>query len=89
MIAIMALRVSVIVPAYNEDSTILQILREIRKQSVEGVLFEVIVIDDGSQDKTVELLETNGDLYDRLIKQSKNRGKGAAILAGLQVAKGD
>lgn len=85
----MTLRVSVIVPAYNEEATILQILREIRKQAVDGVQFEVIVIDDGSRDKTVALLEANSNLYDRLIKQPKNGGKGAAVLAGLHAASGD
>jgi glycosyltransferase involved in cell wall biosynthesis len=89
MIPFMALRVSVIIPAYNEQSTILQVLRDVRKQSVEGVQFEVIVIDDGSRDKTVELLEANGDLYDKLIKQPNNGGKGAAVLAGLRAATGD
>lgn len=85
----MTLRVSVIVPAYNEEATILQILREIRKQAVDGVQFEVIVIDDGSRDQTVALLEANSNLYDRLIKQPKNGGKGAAVLAGLRAASGD
>jgi glycosyltransferase involved in cell wall biosynthesis len=85
----MTVRVSVIVPAYNEEATILQILREIRKQSVDGAAFEVIVIDDGSRDNTVALLEANPTLYDRLVKQPKNGGKGAAVLAGLRVATGD
>ena len=85
----MTLRVSVIVPAYNEEATILQILREVRKQAVDGVEFEVIVIDDGSRDQTVALLEANSNLYDRLIKQPKNGGKGAAVLAGLRAASGD
>ena len=85
----MTLRVSVIVPAYNEEATILQILREVRKQAVDGVEFEVIVIDDGSRDKTVALLEASPNLYDRLIKQPKNGGKGAAVLAGLRAASGD
>jgi glycosyltransferase involved in cell wall biosynthesis len=85
----MTLRVSVIVPAYNEQATILQILREIRKQSVDGVEFEVVVVDDGSRDNTVALLEANPSLYDKLVKQPKNGGKGAAVVAGLRVAQGD
>jgi len=85
----MTLRVSLIVPAYNEQATILQILREVRKQAVDGVQFEVIVIDDGSRDNTVALLEANPALYDTLIKQPQNGGKGAAVLAGLRVATGD
>jgi glycosyltransferase involved in cell wall biosynthesis len=82
------LRVSVIIPAYNEEATILQMLREVRAQSVDDVEFEVIVIDDGSRDRTVALLEQHPDLYDKLIKQPKNGGKGAAVLAGLRTATG-
>jgi glycosyltransferase involved in cell wall biosynthesis len=85
----MTLRVSVIVPAYNEQATILQVLREVREQSVDGAQFEVIVVDDGSRDETVALLEANPSLYDKLVKQPKNGGKGAAVLAGLRVASGD
>lgn len=82
------LRISVIVPAYNEQATIVDLLREVRKQSVENVEFEVIVIDDGSRDRTVALLEENPSLYDRLIKLPKNGGKGAAVIAGLEAATG-
>jgi glycosyltransferase involved in cell wall biosynthesis len=85
----MTLRVSVIVPAYNESATILQILREVRSQSVDGAAFEIIVVDDGSRDNTVALLEAHRNLYDRLIRQPKNGGKGAAVLAGLRAATGD
>jgi glycosyltransferase involved in cell wall biosynthesis len=83
------IRVSVIVPAYNESATIIPILKEVAAQSVEGCAFEVIVIDDGSKDDTVALLEANPGLYTRLIKQARNGGKGAAVLAGLNAATGD
>ena len=82
------LRTSIIIPAYNEEATILELLREVRAQSVEGVEFEVVVIDDGSKDRTVALLEENPTLYDKLVKQPKNGGKGAAVLAGLRAATG-
>jgi glycosyltransferase involved in cell wall biosynthesis len=85
----MTLLVSVIIPAYNEQATILQILGEVRKQSVEGVKFEVIVVDDGSKDNTIALLEANPGLYDKLVRQPKNGGKGAAVVAGLRAATGD
>jgi glycosyltransferase involved in cell wall biosynthesis len=85
----MTLRVSVVIPAYNEQATILQVLREVRKQSLDGVAFEVIVVDDGSHDNTVALLEANPALYDKLVRQTSNGGKGAAVLAGLRVAQGE
>lgn len=84
----MTLRVSVIVPAYNEAATIIQILQQVRKQAIDGVQFEVVVIDDGSRDDTVAILERNPELYDRLIKRAKNGGKGAAVLDGLRAATG-
>lgn len=84
-----ALTVSVIIPAYNEAATIIQCLSDVRAQEIDGIKFEVIVIDDGSKDHTVALLEQNCDLYDMLIKQPRNGGKGAAVFAGLCAAKSD
>jgi glycosyltransferase involved in cell wall biosynthesis len=81
--------VTIIIPAYDEQSTILELLREVRSQSIEGVDFEIIVIDDGSKDRTVAFLEANPELYDVLIKQPQNSGKGAAVLAGLRRATGE
>lgn len=83
------MRVSVIIPAYNEQATILQLLGEVRAQVVEDVSFEIIVIDDGSKDQTRALLRANPALYDILIEQPRNQGKGAAVLAGLKQASGD
>jgi glycosyltransferase involved in cell wall biosynthesis len=82
-------RVSIIIPAYNEEKTIVQILQQVHAQTVEGFEFEVIVVDDGSRDATVALLEARPDLFTYLIRQPKNGGKGAAVLAGLQKATGD
>ena len=81
--------VSVIIPTYNEEATIADILTAVQAQKVDGVTFEVIVIDDGSKDRTVEILESRPELYNKLIKQSVNGGKGAAVKAGLSEAMGD
>jgi glycosyltransferase involved in cell wall biosynthesis len=81
--------VSVLVPAYNEESTIVEILERVRVQKVEGVTFEVIVINDASSDGTLVRLKARPDLYDRLVDQEVNGGKGAAVKAGLRVATGD
>ncbi|NQU57168.1 MAG: glycosyltransferase family 2 protein [Rhodospirillales bacterium] len=80
---------SVIIPAYNEEATIIEILGAVQDQNIDGVSFEVIVIDDGSVDRTVERLEAQPQLYNKLIKQPMNGGKGAAVKAGLAAATGD
>jgi glycosyltransferase involved in cell wall biosynthesis len=83
------LKLSVLVPAFNERDTILAVLENVRGQSVEGVDIEVIVIDDGSTDGTPDLLNSNPNLYDHFLQLPKNLGKGGAIKAGLGKATGD
>ncbi len=80
---------TVLVPAYNEEATILGILERVGEQKIDGVNIEILVVDDGSTDRTVELLEQNPSLYARLIKRPLNGGKGAAVKAGLREATGD
>ena len=82
-------KVTILVPAYNEEKTILQILARVNEQVVPGVYFEILVVDDGSKDSTVALLEKNPKLYTRLVKMPKNGGKGAAVKAGLAAATGE
>lgn len=81
--------VSVIVPAYNEESTILDVLARVRDQKTEGVQYQVVVVDDGSTDRTAQLLAGRPELYDQLIRRAANGGKGAAVRAGLGAATGD
>src|SRR5215831_14278993 len=83
------IRVSVIVPAYNEEATIIEILEKVRAQRVEGATFEVIVVDDASKDATLAKLKSRPDLYDTLVTHEKNSGKGAAVKTGLRAATGD
>ena len=83
------IKVSIIVPAYNEENTILSVLEKIAAQSVEGVEFEVVVVDDGSFDRTQELVQSRPELYSQFIRQTINGGKGAAVRAGLKAATGD
>ncbi len=83
------IRVSVVVPAYNESQTIIGLLETVREQRVDGVEFEIIVVDDGSGDGTGDLLEAHDGLYDKLIRRPVNGGKGAAVLDALTVASGD
>jgi glycosyltransferase involved in cell wall biosynthesis len=82
-------KISVLVPAYNEEKTIVEILGKVRAQEHTGFEFEIIVVDDGSKDKTVALLRANPGLYDRLVEMPKNGGKGAAVRAGMAAATGE
>lgn len=81
--------VSVIIPAFNERATILQVLRAVRAQTVADVRFEIVVIDDGSSDGTGDLVAQHPELCDKLIRQPRNQGKGGAVIAGLKAASGD
>ena len=80
------MKLSVVVPVYNERETILAVLEAVRAHPVEGVAYEVVVVDDGSTDGTGALLETRPELYTQLLRLPRNGGKGAAVKAGLQAA---
>jgi len=81
---------SIIVPVYNEEKTILKILKKINKVNLNKLNLkkEIIVVDDGSNDNTPSLLKKNKELYDKLLTK-RNEGKGSAIKRGLKEAKGD
>lgn len=84
-----AIRVSVIVPSYNEAGTIETVLRRIAGVTCPGAEFEVIVVDDGSTDDTGVVLKANPSLYAKLITRETNGGKGAAVRDGLAAATGE
>lgn len=66
-------------PAYNEEATILEILEKVLASPFTA---EVLVIDDASSDRTAELVRTVTDPRVRLVSQSPNQGKGAALRRG-------
>ncbi len=80
--------VSIVVPAYNEESRIVQALNEIKKVSFakQGFAKEIIVINDGSTDRTLEILKKIPAI--RLLSHSKNRGKGFSLRQGFKAAAG-
>jgi len=82
-------RTTIVVPAYNEEHTIVRLLERVRAQHLEGVQFELVVVDDGSTDATARLLEARPDLYDTFVRRKHNGGKGAAVRDALAVASGD
>jgi glycosyltransferase involved in cell wall biosynthesis len=83
-------KLSVVVPVYNERSTVVEILRRIRTVELPGGLdLEVVVVDDGSTDGTREVLKQLTDSTVRVVHQPENHGKGAAIREALRHATGD
>lgn len=81
--------VSILIPVYNESTVILELLYKVNAQEIEGVNFEIIVIDDGSTDETLKLLAQHPELYTKLLELPTNRGKGAAIKEGITAANGE
>jgi len=81
-------RLSVVIPAYNEIRSVEILLQRVREVRLE---VEVIVVDDGSTDGTRDLLSRLRDesVIDILVFQEKNQGKGAALRAGFERATGD
>jgi glycosyltransferase involved in cell wall biosynthesis len=85
------MKLSIIVPVYNEEKTILDVLTRLQTINF-GLDYEVIVVDDGSTDKTKSILQERiipSSKNIKLIFLDKNSGKGAALRRGFQVATGD
>jgi glycosyltransferase involved in cell wall biosynthesis len=78
------MKLSVIIPVYNERSTILEIIERVKAVDLDK---EIIVVDDSSTDGTRELLESVKNI--KLFSHPRNQGKGAAIGTGLKHATGD
>ena len=79
---------SIIIPVYNEEKTVINVLEKIKKNSSSLSKYEVIVVDDGSTDQSRKLLENNKQLYDKLLVNEKNKGKGSAVKKGIMNASG-
>ena len=81
------MEVTVIIPAYNEQKTIREIIKRVKGT---GLVHEILVVDDGSTDGTREILqELQGQGEIRAIFHQKNGGKGAALRTGIQNATGE
>lgn len=83
-------RLSLVIPAYNEEDTIRQAIHE-AATALDGIVseYEILIVDDGSADRTAEIVneESAANPCVRLLKQPRNLGYGAALRAGFQAAR--
>ncbi len=83
------MKLSIIIPVYNERNTIQEVLRRVRRVDLGDMDKEIIVVDDGSTDGTRDILSMEGDSTTRIVHHPENRGKGAALSTGIKLATGD
>ena len=79
------MKLSIIIPVYNEGKTICEIIRQVK--AVKGFDKQIIVVNDGSTDETIKVIKVIKDIT--IISHKKNQGKGAAIRTGIAKAAGD
>ncbi len=80
------MKISIIIPVYNERETVLQLLDKVRAQPLEK---EIVMVDDGSTDGTREILRKLDFPELKIFYQDKNRGKGSALRKGIAEASGE
>ena len=82
------MKLSIIIPVYNEAKTLLELLRRIEKASLGKIRKEVILVDDYSTDGSIDIIRKLGNKYVKVFL-GKNQGKGAALKAGIKIATGE
>lgn len=80
------MKLSIIIPVFNEEKTIAKIIEKVKEVKIKGVTTEIIVVDDGSSDDTVKRIPRQGIKF---IQHPKNMGKGSAVRTGIENATGD
>ena len=85
----MTTKLSIIIPAYNEEKTILKVISRVKNAKLGNIKKEVIVVDDFSADRTKKVLSKLKNKGLKIFFHEKNMGKGAAIRTALKHATGD
>ena len=83
------MKLSVIIPVYNEEKSILEVINKVKKVNLSNVTREIIIVDDFSTDNTKNILTKLNDNDLKIFFHQKNQGKGAAIRTALNHATGD
>ena len=87
IIKAIAMKLSIIIPAYNEEDTIADVVRRVEAVPLRGIQKEIIVIDDASKDRTRDVLKALRNIV--TASHQTNKGKGAALSTGIAMASGD
>ncbi len=82
-------KLTIIIPVYNEESTILEVVNSVKKAKIKNVVKEIIIVDDFSADRTRDALKSLNDKSIKILYHKKNMGKGAAIKTALQNSTGN
>ena len=84
-------KLSVVIPCYNEEATLETLVGRVLGAERCGLELEVVIVDDGSRDRSGELMDKLAALHPevRCIKHERNQGKGAALRTGIAAASGD
>ena len=83
-------KLSIIIPVFNEEKTISEMLKRVNEVKIFGVEKQIIVVNDGSSDGTKNaILSSPAKSNVKVINHTKNQGKGAAIQTGIENATGD
>ena len=83
------MKLSIIIPAYNEEKTILKDIKSVLSVKLGRVKKEIIIVNDGSTDKTYERIKKIKDRRVKIINKKTNEGKGAALSDALKMSSGD
>jgi dolichol-phosphate mannosyltransferase len=82
------MKLSIVIPAYNEEKTLLKVLEKVKKVDLGSIEKEIIIVDDASKDNTAEIIRKLPKSIKRAF-HAKNQGKGAAVRDGIEKATGD
>lgn len=82
-------KISIIIPAYNEEKTITKTVTRVLRTNIKGIKKEIVIINDGSTDNTAKLIRKIKNKQIIFINKKLNEGKGAAVIDALKKITGD